>query len=354
MKEFTKEHTLQVKGVAIMLLLFYHLFHEEWVLEEMQVNYAPLSKNVMLTLSGFGNICVAIFVMLTAYGITRQVLSIENVTITDLCKQSTRRFFKLMGNFFCVYLTINLICFSFFDYASLYGKGKQGILFLLCDATGLSHMLGTPTLNETWWYMEIAYVLIFLVPFLALLVKKMKNSLILLGFLIPFFLQLDADIERYLFVAVIGVCMANGGWIEKVMNSKIKTGFYWLIGIIGIPCMILVRQNAVVQDYFLVYVDAFVSMVLIMILALTVGKVPIFNKILAFLGKHSMNIFLMHTFLYLLVFRQYIYYFHYAFASFVILLILSLLYSVILEFLKKQILKIGKKLWEKQICAKGF
>ena len=60
MKEFTKEHSLIAKGIAIMLLLFYHLFHDEYVLNDMQVNYAPLSKQGILTLSGFGNICVAV------------------------------------------------------------------------------------------------------------------------------------------------------------------------------------------------------------------------------------------------------------------------------------------------------
>ena len=45
MKTFTKDHSLIAKGVAIMLLLLYHLFREKQVLDEMAVNYAPFSEN---------------------------------------------------------------------------------------------------------------------------------------------------------------------------------------------------------------------------------------------------------------------------------------------------------------------
>lgn len=348
MKEFTKEHTLQVKGVAIMLLLFYHLFHEEEVLEKMQVNYAPLSTKTMLNLAGFGNVCVAIFVMLTAYGLTKMVLSMENATVKSLCASSVKRLGRLMMSFFAVYLSINVICFTIFDYGKLYGSGKQGVLFMLCDAFGLSSILKTPMLNETWWYMKIAYILIFLVPFLTLLIKKTGNTLLLLAFFAPFVVIFDGDIERYLFVAVFGVCAAYGNWQEKIISKKVPAIVWWLIGIVGMPLVVLIRQNAVVKDYFWNYVDALIAFFIICITVLTVGKVPVLNKILAFIGKHSMNIFLMHTFLYLIVWRKYVYYFEYAFASFFILLLASLIYSVILELLKSLIGKIVKKLWKKQ------
>lgn len=347
MKEFTKEHSLIAKGIAIMLLLFYHLFHDEYVLNDMQVNYAPLSKQGILTLSGFGNICVAIFVMITAYGIAQSILKVENITLKQIGKNSVKRLWKLVLNFFIVYASVNVVCFSFFDYASLYGKGKQGLLFMLCDATGLSPVLGTPMLNETWWYMKVAYVLIFLVPLLSLLVKKMGNAMLLFAFFAPFVVTFDKDIERYFFVAAFGVCAAYGNWFSKVINLKMHAIFKWGIGILGSVVCVLVRQNAVVKDYFWNYVDAFVAFFMICAIVMTLGSVPVLDNILAFLGKHSMNIFLMHTFLYLIVFRKYVYYFQYAIVTFLILLVTSLLYSVVLELLKKYVTIFLKKLKKK-------
>lgn len=347
MKKFTKDHTLMVKGVAIMLLLVYHLFHEQHVLTEMKVNYAPFSENAFLQFAGFGNICVAIFVMLTAYGLSVAVFENDRFDVKEIYGKSLKRFGKLMLNFSIVYVTANLLCFSHLNYASLYGEGKQGVIMMLCDATGLSAVMKTPMLNGTWWYMKLAYVLIFLVPFLAWCVKKVGNTALLLAFLAPFVVVFDADIERYFFVAVFGVVAAYGNWPEKLMNLKIHPVFWWIFAVAGSVLSVLIRQNALVKDWFWNYVDAFVAFFLIGAIVMTLGTVPVVKTVLKFLGKHSMNIFLVHTFFYMIVWRKYVYYFEYAIATFVVLLGISLVYSVLLELVKKVVQKIFKILKKK-------
>lgn len=347
MKEYTKDRTLIVKGVAIMLLLMYHLFHEKYVLEEMGVNHAPLSQETFLNLAGFGNICVAIFVMLTAYGISTGIFKEVNLNTKNEFQKAGRRFAKLMLNFFVVYVTINAICFPFLNYGSLYGEGKQSVLLMLCDALGLSSTLQTPMLNGTWWYMKLAYILIFLVPCMAFLAKKTGTIFLLLAFFTPFVIPLDSDVERYFFVAAFGVVAALGRWPEKVMNSKIPGIIWWLLAAVGSVLMVLVRQNALVKDYFWNYADAFIAFFIICATTMTVGNVPVLNTVLKFLGKHSMNIFLVHTMFYMVAFRKYIYHFKYAAVTFVILLGVSLVYSVILETAKKGVEKIFEILVKK-------
>lgn len=347
MKMFTKEHSQIVKGVAIMLLLVYHLFHDINVVVDMHVNYAPFSKEGFLQFAGFGNICVAVFVMLTAYGLSQSVFFEKDRTIKDIYATGLKRFGKLMLNFSIVYVAINLMCFTFFDYASLYGEGKQGILTMLCDATGLSAVLKTPTLNETWWYMKLAYVLIFLIPLLAIIAKKVGKAFLLLAFLAPFVLVFDNDVERYFFVAAFGVAAAYGKWPEKLMNLKIPAVIWWVIAFAGGFFSVLIRQNALVRENFWNYIDATVAFFVICAVTMTVGRVPVLNKIIGFIGKHSMNIFLVHTIFYMVVWRKYIYYFEYAVVTFLILLGVSLLFSVILELLKKILFKFIKFLKKK-------
>ncbi|MBR3808161.1 MAG: acyltransferase [Lachnospiraceae bacterium] len=342
MKNFSKEHSMIVKGVAIMLLLVYHLFHESAVLREMHVNYAPFSEEAFLCFSGFGNICVAVFVMLTAYGISQIVLLKNETTIRGIYADCLKRFIKLMLGVVAAYVSVNLICFPYFNYANLYGTGKQSILLALCDATGLSAILNTPMLNPTWWYMKLAYVLIFLVPLLVYLVKKLGNMVLLLAFFAPFVVGFDADVERYFFVAVFGVCASCGKWPEKIMNLKIHPIFWWGIGLLGTPICVMFRQNALIKAQFCNYADAVAAFFIICITATTVGNVPVLNSILKFIGKHSMNIFLVHTFFYMIVWRKYVYYFEPAIWTFLILLGVSLVYSVILEGCKSVIEKIIK------------
>ena len=63
--------------------------------------------------------------------------------------------------------------------------------------------------------------------------------------------------------------------------------------------------------------------------------IPGLRQILCFLGKHSMNIFLLHTFIRQYLFREFIYSFkHFALVT-LVLLLTSLAVSVVIELLKK-------------------
>ena len=144
--KFEKRDTLLIKGIAIMLMLFYHLFESADILQRLQVNYEPFSEDCFILLSGFGNICVALFAFLSAYGITRGLMARESEAEIQIVrfyyKDACKRYLKLVGNFVCVYLSANLLWFSYFDYQRLYGKGWQGFFQAMLDLTGLSQLFG--------------------------------------------------------------------------------------------------------------------------------------------------------------------------------------------------------------------
>lgn len=336
-KTFTLNYSHKAKGLAILLLLMYHLFEDEDLIALMEVNHAPFSLSGFLMFTGFGNVCVAIFVFLTAFGIASGLLAQGEVSPASAYRQATKRFVHLMANFAVFYLSIQLLWWYWFDYRPLYGRGKQGILYLLTDALGLSMFFDTPTMNETWWYMEIAYLLIFLVPFLTWLVRKIGYPILLIAFFLPYVVEVGPDVRRYLFVAVFGVCAAYGKWPDRLLNLKMHRLVQWLIGVGGFALCVLIRQNYVVQEQYIHLVDAPIALFLIYFGAVLVGSVPVLGSVLAFIGKHAMNIYLVHTFFYMILWRQYIYYFRYAGLTFLLLLAVSLAYSVVLELLKKAV-----------------
>lgn len=334
-KTFTVKHTNMAKGLAILLLLAYHLFESEELITRMQVNYSPFSLQGFLTFTGFGNICVSVFVFLTAFGIATGLLAQDEFTPAAACRQAVKRFFRLMLNFGILYLSISLLWRHQFDYRSLYGEGKQGILSLLTDALGLSMFFGTPTLSETWWYMELAYLLIFLIPLLTWLVRKIGYSLLPVAFFAPFVVTLHPDMKRYLFVTALGVCAAYGKWPDKLLNQKVHPVLRWTLGISGFVLCVLIRQNYIVHEYYIHLADAPIALFLVFFSAAVPGTAPVLGETLAFIGKHSMNIYLIHSFFYMILWQPYIYYFKYAWSSFLLLLISCLLYSVLLELAKK-------------------
>lgn len=342
--QFTKNRTLAAKGGAILLLLAYHLFENANLVESMNVNYAPFGLQDFLMITGFGNICVAVFVFLSAYGIAKGLLAVEKFDVRKAYKQAAKRFFKLMVNFFVLYASVCLVWFYKFDFVSLYGEGMQGFLYMLTDATGFAQFFGTPNLNMTWWYMEIAYILIFLVPFLVWLVRKIGYPVILVALFFPAMISLDQGVERYLLTAVFGVCAAYGNWFEHLMAKKIPVTVKWIVAAGGLALCVLVRQNYAVHEQYLHVVDAPIALFVVWVAGVLFGALPIVSKVLEFIGKHSMNIYMVHTFFYMILWRDEIYRFQYAGLIFLALLTVSLAYSVVLEAIKGFAMKLSKKL----------
>ncbi len=334
-KEFTKEHSAAVKGFAVLLLLFYHLFHEEETVLSLGVDYAPLSLNTLLTASGFGNICVAVFVFLSGYGIAKGILKQEHTDARMVYRQAASRFLKLMLNFLALYLSVSMFWWSCFDYASLYGEGKQGILCMLTDALGLNDFFGTPTLNITWWYMSLAYMLIFIIPLLTWLVGKIGYPMLILIFMLPVAVPMEEGLTGYLFTAALGVCAAYGRWPGKLMRMKLHPALQWAVGLVSLVLCVLIRSNYIVSEYYLQIVDALIALFLVWFAGVLLYSVPVLGKVLRVIGKYSMNIYLVHTFFYLILWQGFIYRFRYMALILLALLLASLAYSVVLECLKK-------------------
>lgn len=345
---FTKESTNIAKGIAILLMLFYHLFSNPSDNALMQVNHSPLPESIFLLLAGFGKVCVAIFVFLTAYGISVNLFSKKDFSLKDAYKGTPKRLGKLVFNFAFMFLFVNIIWFRHFQYAVCYGEGKQGVLAFILDAFGLSHLFGTPMMNMTWWYMSVAYTLVFFVPLMAFLCKKTGHSFIGIAFLLPFLLPLENDISSYFFVMALGIVSAYGNWFEKIINSKIPAAVRIIIEIALIALGVFIRENAFVQEKILYFTDALIAFVIILFAADCIGAVPGLRKVFAFLGKHSMNIFFTHTFFYLILYRNYVFRFRYAIVTYLIVLACSLLLSLILEGLKYLILLPARKRKQKQ------
>ncbi|MBQ7776957.1 MAG: acyltransferase family protein [Lachnospiraceae bacterium] len=343
-KHFFKENSTIAKGVAILFMLIYHLFQSEFLVPLMNVDHRPFSAEGFDTLADFGKICVAIFIFITSFGISTGLFAQENISAKEAYSQAAKRFFSLMGNFFLLYVCVNLLWWYKLDYAAVYGVGKQGLLHLLLDSVGLSNFMGTPLLNVTWWYMEIAYLLILIVPLMALGMKKIGYPFVLLCLALPFTIEINPDIAHYYLTIVLGVCFAYGKWFDKLMSARIPAILHWIVGCAGFVGCILVRENKVVFENYLYIADAFIAVFLVYFAGILLASVPVLKTLLHFIGKHSMNIYLVHTFFYLILWQDFIYSFHYAGLILLVLLALCLLFSVLLELLKSLLIKAWRRI----------
>ena len=342
-KSFSKEDTILVKGIAILFMLFYHLFETYERVNTLGVVYTPLSENVFLMISGFGNICVAVFAFLSAYGISKKLMSLGTADLRNWYKVSVKRYLKLLVGFLCIYASVTLLWFYKFDYVKLYGKGWQGALCGLLDVLGLAQVAGTPTLCETWWYMEIAILIIFITPVLLKVVKSMGNYSIIVGVLLPLMVELPFDFKRYYFVILLGVVAANEEWFEKTDFDRIPKWARILIGIVVFAAFVIIRQNYFVYNNFVYLLDGAIAVFFVWFIKELFGGISGVKQVLRFLGKHSMNIYFIHSFIYMIIYQEFIYSFRYAGLIFVVLLAICLVYSVCLEGIKKSAIRLWKK-----------
>ncbi len=342
-KIFTKEDTLLVKGIAILFMLFYHLFETYERVDSLGVIYVPLSEDVFLMISGFGNICVAVFAFLSAYGISKKLISLEDADLRGWYKVSVKRYLKLLIGFLCIYASVTLLWFYKFDYVKLYGKGWQGALCGILDALGLAQVAGTPTLCETWWYMEIAIIIIFITPILLKVVKSMGNYSIILGVLLPLVVELPFDFKRYYFVILFGVVAAYEEWLERARLDRFPKWARIIVGIVLFAALVVIRQNYFVYNSFAYLLDGAIAVFFAWFMKELFGGIPGVKQILRFLGKHSMNIYFIHSFIYMIIYQEFVYSFRYAGLIFVVLLAICLVYSVCLEGIKKSVIRLWKK-----------
>lgn len=81
-------------------------------------------------------------------------------------------------------------------------------------------------------------------------------------------------------------------------------------------------------------IDCFVTLTLVMVYSMV--KLPkVVETTMIFIGRHSMNIFLFHTFIFSYWFRDVIYASHCPIVIFLLLLSVCLAISVLLEVMKK-------------------
>lgn len=340
------------KAIAIMMMLMHHLFSTRSRIAAnghgQDVSFYPFDAGQVLVFSQCLKACVAVFVFITAYGIYKSITAKHDPEKGDAgfagvaMRYSCGHVVKLLINFWAVYIPFALLGFAVSDHTVLTVYGGEGVfngfLYFLIDFMGLADMFGTPTLNDTWWYMSLAILLIFLLPACTLLARKV-GGVVLFGIvlILPPIAGFDtiSSVWTYLPTAACGMAFAQYDLFSKLDFGAKKPWHYALLFVVCAVLMLAVIRARRIDE--LVFALNVVGACLICQMARILEKVPGLSAALQFLGRHSMNIFLLHTFIYSYYFGRFIYSFGHFLLIFAVLLAASLLCSIVLEQLKRLI-----------------
>ncbi len=332
---FSKRVTLTAKGIAILLMLFHHLFYDApGFVDRYAVSAAPLSWPLLNSLSFYGKICVSVFVFLTGYGMS---INLSQRNTVQRQQYAVSRFLKLECGFIFIYLlTLLSSVLQPSRMAAYFTEGKaKGLLLMVFDGLGLANFFGTATYNGTWWYMSFAIFLIFLMPVAVRLHEQFGICMVAIAALVTDFgIDSSRAFPIYLFSLSLGIWAAQSGFFGKVRSRCESTGAKWLCLLASLLCFLLFSAIRIRWGFY-PWTGGLVCLSLLSVLFVLVDLLHVRLRFMELLGRYSMTIFLTHTLIYNHYFTDFIYAPKNWFLILLLLTVSSLACAAAIEFLRK-------------------
>ena len=309
-----------LKGFALLLLLWHHLFYvNDGLYDDIHLfnNYSLVQE-----IGKLSKLCVTLFVMLSGYGLA--VVVEQTGGVHNLKGFYFRRFKKLFLNYWLIWGIFVPISIFFFNYTFCDAYKYDVTQQLLLDFLGLHDIFYHYPLmsyNPTWWFYSCIILLYLVFPFLFRWIKKDPLSVVLASIVISFIpISHFAVIQFNILAFVIGIIMV----LYK------SPPFSYMIYAFLLSLLAILR---IINAYPLMF-DCFLSTALVQLYRCISIYAPI-KQALAFIGRHSMNIFLFHTFIFGIWFQDFIYASRNPIIIFLTLLLLCIPISMLLERIKK-------------------
>lgn len=309
----SKNDSLSIKGIAVMMLVFHHLFCEVGRFEKYVIDFSPFGQDIVVDISFMFKTCVSIFAFITGYGLLKSIKNVK-LNTNNVFKWNVNRLVKTMSGFWIIYILSFIVTMLINKLpATKYLKDGlfDGIIYAGVDFLGLANLFGTPTLCGTWWYMTAAIIFIVSVPLIYGVRKKVGYMPVLLMlFAVPRLFSLGDSATGYLgglstftFITpvIFGMIFADYDLFEKISEKAPKNkavayilhlAFFGILTLISaVVCIKIDRTKFWEISY------GFVPVVYICFFRYCIIRIPVIKQILSFLGKHSMTLFLTHTFM---------------------------------------------------------
>lgn len=293
--------SLILKGIAICAMLFHHIYACA------EADYADLCSSTWVYVGIIGKCCVAMFLFCSGYGLAvnfnkKFYVEADGGSVLDKARFVLKRLLKFYFNYwfiFIIFVPISIFVFNI-SLNDRYGESVNIIKRLCYDLLGIN----TPPFNVTWWFNKLIILLYLAFPFIFWIVKKL-NWLALIGALVlnRFYAHVPqcinpSDILFWQFAFTLGIFWNKNEerFGQKFGNLLKRNKFDFA----AISCLLLcvtiyLRQHDIIHKFSDIRMDAFISAAFALCTISFINKLRISN-LLAFLGKHSANIYLTHTF----------------------------------------------------------
>lgn len=349
---FTKQDTLKLKGLAIILLVIHHCFLAPDRYEGQEVIFFPFSERKFNFIALSFKICVALFLFISAYGITisyKRKFSDYNFSAKESEKAILRRLIKMLSGFLFIFILAQIYSVLIIRggrYSFVYGSGLVGALYCLIDALGLAELFCTPTFLATFWYMSLATIAVILIPIMIKVYRRFGIlSVLMVSVLIRMFFKPMPE-AHYCYLPDYLFCVGTGIWSadidvigqidrKRLFGNSVSNRIAKLLIILVIGAVVMYLRQKTIYSTLQAVWDGIIPILTCYLIHAYLGRIPAINNLLSFIGKHSMNIFLIHNFIRILWYYDFTYSFRYWWLITIVLLTISIILSILVEQLKK-------------------
>ena len=346
---FGKQQSQIIKGVAIILMAFHHCFIPvKGNLDGYSITFFPFTYAQVTEFAAFSKICVSLFSFVSGYGLFLSFRNrLDSKGRNSVSHWLRQRYIRSFSGYWLI-VVLSWIISGFIDARPLkvYVQNSRlaGGVYALIDFLGLGNLFGTPMLNGTWWYMSAAFVFIMLVPALFLMLCRFGNACTFAVLIIipRLFSKYPGALSPLSFLPVLclGMICARTDFFGRIdaLNARgIPSRLLLTLGSTAL-CVVLYRIACRLPDETCwdIKWDIF-PLAYIVCIYLTLARIPWVDRFLAFMGKHSANIFLVHTFYRVIYTKSFVYERGHFLSVIAVLMVMSLGTSFVIEGLKKLI-----------------
>lgn len=292
---FTKKHTEVCKGIAVLLLLWHHLYYMH-----------PEQGWLVYHTAVYAKVCVHIFLILSGYGLFYSMRKRESNMMLNSESELRRlwsfyksRFMTLMPRYWIIFILGVGIYMAVLHKmpADVFKKTSHPWIYLVLQFLGL-HMLkfGGYGYNPTWWYMTTIIMLYIVFPYIYKLISEYPVTAFA-GLSLYFLYRPDIPA-----VGNWGVPFVLGVFLAKIMddcsvNGRFKNGWLQMtLAIGGATIITIFFLIPYLRTNFRMFWMTALGLEAIM-LGYFIEKINWVGNALSFVGRHSYNIFLCHTFI---------------------------------------------------------
>lgn len=323
----SKSETLQLKGSAILIMVLLHLFNRLDYVDKCTVVINFMGEPLVSQLAKFVEICVPLYLFLSGYGLFLQFKKTHNVF-------PIKRILKLYFIFWtCFMIFIPIGCFLLPEQY----PGNWRIFIENFTAWKASY-------NWEWWFI-FPYILLLLVS--NILLKYVLRWNLLTNFLVscavyivaylaislykPLLVEYFALFNIFEFLRMVCGFMWGALFAKYDLFAKIKTYIKLNTLWTNVLMVFILVLAFIIRTIILIHAASVFFMVIFACCFYMINKSTNVESFFMLMGKHSTNIWLVHTFFCYYYFHDFIYGLKYPVLIYIVTLGLSFIASLLIN-----------------------